>query len=444
MKPRRFVLPLLCASVVVAGLGFQMLRTRAAQPSLPEKTVSAARAPYNPDLVHQTVEFYALEARRDPQSALNRAMLARWYLESYRESGDGTDIDKAERAARASLKLRTRNNGDAFLQLSRALVAQHRFPEALAAARRAAQYDRMAFRQSASIQIEMGDYQAAERDLLRAPAEGEDPAYLELRARLMEIGGNSEGALKLSQQAARKAEANLDMPHQSVAWFHEREGHRYAMMGRLDEAEKSYQSALRVFPRDYRSMAALARLHANRGDWRGAIEWAGKAAAIVPAPETLALLGDAHAALGESVKAGQQFRLVEQIGQLDRAQGVVYDRQRALFYADHNRNLDEALTLARGELRFRHDIYTHDTLAWVLYKKGRFSEAAAASERALKWKTRDASLWYHAGAIAAAQGRKGRAREYLQRALSINPRFHPTAPAHARALLARLETAKSG
>ncbi|MBW3638133.1 MAG: tetratricopeptide repeat protein, partial [Armatimonadetes bacterium] len=132
------------------------------------------------------------------------------------------------------------------------------------------------------------------------------------------------------------------------------------------------------------------------------------------------------------------------IGQLDRAQGVVYDRQRALFYADHNHNLDEALTLARGELRFRHDIYTHDTLAWVLYKKGRLSEAAAASERALKWKTRDASLWYHAGAIAAAQGQKARAREHLQQALSINPSFHPTAPAHARALLSRLGTAKSG
>jgi len=129
---------------------------------------------------------------------------------------------------------------------------------------------------------------------------------------------------------------------------------------------------------------------------------------------------------------------VEKIGRLDRAAGVVYDRQRALFNADHNRHLDEALALARGELRLRHDIYTYDTLAWVLFKKGAFAEAAAASQKALAWKTRDASLWYHAGMIAAAGKQNGRARNYLERALSINSHFHPTAPAQARAVLARL------
>lgn len=438
MSSRRFLVPFLGIGVVGAGLAAWQFAARPVQSSLQSQPIPVRRAPYNPNLVHQTTQFYAAEAKRDPQSALNKALLANWYLESYRESGDGADILRAERTARASLQLRTRNNGDAFFQLSRALVAQHRFPEALAAARRAAQYNPDALRQCAGVQIEIGDYQAAQRDLQRAPTEGDDPAYLELRARLLEIGGNSVGALALSQRAARQAEANLDMAPQSVAWFHEREGHRFSMLGRLNEAERSYQAALRVFPRDYRTLAALAHLEANRGNWKRAIEWGDQAAAIVPSPETLALLGDAYNALGRNDKARQQYDLVEKIGRLDRAAGVVYDRQRALFYADHNRNLDEAVALARGELRFRHDIYTYDTLAWVLFKKGALTEAAAASQKALGWKTADASLWYHAGMIAAAQGQKPRARDYLQRALSLNPQFHPSAPAQARAALSRL------
>ena len=347
---------------------------------------------------------------------------------------------RAEAAARASLAIRTRHNGEAWMQLAGSLLAQHRFPEALAAARRATPYSDQAYRQCAGLEIEIGQYQAAERDLAKSPPRGEDPAFLALAARLLEVRGKNADALALLQEAASQADANLDMPHQSVAWFHERLGHRLSSMGRLDEAEQSYNAALKVFPRDYRTMAALARLHAARNDWQHAIEWGDKAAAIVPAPETFALLGDAYAALGQASAAAGQWKLVEQIGALARSQGAVYDRQRALFYADHNRNLQEAVTLARGELRLRKDIYAHDTLAWTLFKAGKLAEAEAAATRARAMGTQDATLFYHAGSIALARGQRDRARLLLSRALEINPTFDPTAPRRVRAVLAQLGT----
>lgn len=424
-------------------------------PARPTPT-SVNRAPYDPAAVHRTLQFYAAQTRYDPGNAIFRASLAGQYLENYRETGDSVDATRAEQAARASLAIRTHGNSDAYFQLSRALLTQHRFPEALAAARNMATLNPLGLRECADIEIELGDYTAAERDIAasqKSDAEsaravalvrgdtlprGDDPAFLSLVARLDELHGDSNAQLQRLSQAVKLADANPDMPVQTVAWFHERLGRCLGMRGNLEEAEKSYLEGLAVFPRDYRTMAALAHLNAARGDWKKAVEWGQKAADIVPAPETLALLGDAYAALGDSKKSMAQFRLVEQIGALSKAQGVIYDRQRALYYADHGRNLREAVQLARGELRVRHDIYTYDTLAWTLYKAGRLPEAEINAKRALAYGTRDASLYFHAGMIAAAQRQNELARTCLQRALDINPYFHPSQPAMARATLTHL------
>ena len=426
------------------GAGAISLSQRTAQSShsATATALSSSRSPYDPQLVQQTLEFWAAQARSDAQGAIARTQLARCYLDSYRETGDIAHAKRAEQVARESLKIRAKNNGDALFQLSRSLLTQHRFQEALVEARRATLYSVEAYRQCADIEIELGDYQAAKRDFAKVPRADNDSSYLVLAARLHAVQGRSAEELALLQKAARLAAANLEMPHQSVAWFHERLGHCLAMRGNFSEAEKSYQTALAVFPRDYRTMAAMAHLEANRNHWPQAIEWAKKAATIVPSPETIALLGDAYAASGNSKEAKQQYALIEAMGALERAQGAVYDRQRALFNADHNRNLPEALKLARGELKMRHDVYSYDTLAWVLYKNGQLDEAAKAAEKSLSQGTQDAMLYYHAGLIANARGEKTKARDYLKRALKINSQFHPTAPRQARGLLAQLIAAQ--
>lgn len=404
------------------------------------------RAPYDPQNVTRMLQFHAAQVKTDPQSAINRAMLSHWHLERFRESSDGADAARAESAARASLAIRTHNNASAYFELSRALLAQHRFSAALEAAKQVARFDEVGWRQCADIRLELGDYAGAERDLARTKARGDDPSWLALRARMREIKGESRAQIALLQRAVTLAQANSATPAPAVAWFHERLGHARAMNGQSALAERSYQRALRVFPNDTRVLVALAKLHAAQGEWRAALAWGQKAAAQVPAPETLALVGDAYQALGEGSKARAQADLIERIAVLDRASGVTYDRQRALYLADRDLKLDEAVTLARGELRVRRDIYAYDTLAWTLFKRGHardLAAAASASKRALSQGTRDASLWFHAGLIDAARGQNDAARAGLERALAINPRFHATGAAQARAVLVRLERGAS-
>jgi tetratricopeptide (TPR) repeat protein len=80
--------------------------------------------------------------------------------------------------------------------------------------------------------------------------------------------------------------------------------------------------------------------------------------------------------------------------------------------------------LRRKELEVRHDIYTWDTLAWVLYRNGRFQEAAEAINKALGLHTNDSLLLFHAGMIYHSLGKDSDAEEFLNRALKTNPHFH--------------------
>jgi hypothetical protein len=87
-----------------------------------------------------------------------------------------------------------------------------------------------------------------------------------------------------------------------------------------------------------------------------------------PFPEYASALGDLYTTLGRTEEASKQYALVEYIGRLNTLNRVVYNRELASFYADHDMKLEDALALARSESEIRHDIYGYDILAWALYK----------------------------------------------------------------------------
>ncbi len=141
--------------------------------------------------------------------------------------------------------------------------------------------------------------------------------------------------------------------------------------------------------------------------------------------EFVAALGDLYQLAGREKESAAQTALVEKIGHLSAANGALYNRQLALFYADHDIKADEAYANAVKEYEVRRDIYGADALAWTALKAGRINEAQAAIKEALRLGTRDAKLFYHAGMIARAAGDRAAARDYLKRALALNPRFDP-------------------
>ena len=112
-----------------------------------------------------------------------------------------------------------------------------------------------------------------------------------------------------------------------------------------------------------------------------------------------------------------------------------FHRAWSLFLLDHDRRVAEVLRKAQEEIAIRHDIYGWDLLAWALHKSGRDGEAADAMARALSLGTRDGMLFYHAAMIEHALGQAAAARTRLDQAFAVNPYWHPSQPAEARAAL---------
>jgi Tfp pilus assembly protein PilF len=116
--------------------------------------------------------------------------------------------------------------------------------------------------------------------------------------------------------------------------------------------------------------------------------------------------------------------------------GALYNRQLALFYADHDMKVEAGYALAAKEYEVRRDIYGADALAWAALKANNIGPAQTAIKEALRLGTQDARLFYHAGMIARAAGDRNASRKYLERALKLNPQFDPLQSQVARKALA--------
>jgi tetratricopeptide (TPR) repeat protein len=73
------------------------------------------------------------------------------------------------------------------------------------------------------------------------------------------------------------------------------------------------------------------------------------------------------------------------------------------------------------EVESRHDVPALDAYAWALYANGDYDRARQQIEKALAVGTRDAVLFYHAGAIEAAAGNESVAIRNFQQSLDTNP-----------------------
>ena len=135
-------------------------------------------------------------------------------------------------------------------------------------------------------------------------------------------------------------------------------------------------------------------------------------------PEAIRLLGEALAEQGDAEGAKADYRRLEQLAA---SFPRIYDRHWVLFLADHGRDLDAALALARKDLQLRQDVLAHDTPAWVCHKKGMVDEAEREMAKALSQGMKSAPLYHHAGVIAKASGDQDKAEAFFAIAKSLNP-----------------------
>lgn len=355
-----------------------------------------------------------------PGSPLGYNRLAVAYIRRARQTGDFSLNTNAQTAIDQALEIEPQNAEAQKLKAS-LLITFHRFDEALKLGKQlqsAHPEDAFVYGILSDANVELGNYkEALDATQKMVDLKPNTPAYARV-AHLRSLIGDSEGAIEMFKLAARSADP-LDKEAQS--WCVVQVGDELWKYGKYSEAEKVYDEALQNFPNYNLAIAGKGKARAAQGDFENAIKLLTDANNRVPNVETAILLGDIYTKQGEAEKAKQQYDLVEVI---ERKIGVNNDQKRlALLWADQNIRLDEALTIVRREHEMRKDIFTADALAWVLYRKGEFEQAKKASDEAMRLKTNDARIIYHAGMIEKALGNKKAAAKLLQTALKLNPVF---------------------
>jgi tetratricopeptide (TPR) repeat protein len=358
------------------------------------------------------------------------------FFQKARETGDITYYDLAEQTLKRSLDLVPPDfrAADPLVHMCLVYMGEHRFSEVVAYAQKAIALgsgNLAAFAVEGDAYTDMGDYDQASAAYNTVQTLGgaiSSPLGLSYmldsrEAYLSFLHGDSPAAIRL-MNAAIMAGLQTDVPRENLAWLYFELGERYWQAGDLADAERSYGAGIRADPSHYRSLAGLAKVRAAQGRPQESIQLYQRSIAILPFPPYVAELGDIYKKMGKPDEAQQEYDLVEYIAHLSQLQRVLANRELALFYADHDIKLPDALEFARNELAVRHDLYTWDTLAWVLYKNGEIQEAVAAMKKALSLNTEDPLLLFHAGMIYHSLGRDPDSEQFLNRALKANPHFH--------------------
>lgn len=375
-------------------------------------------------LADRSVQRATAMITRNADDPLGYAKLAEAYMRKARESGDSGYYMKAEAAIHHVL---TEQPDDyaARRVLTWIALGKHDFSQALLLAKQLQEErpdDYWVYGLLGDAYTELGNYhkavEAFQQMMDRRPGL---PAYSRA-AYMRTLHGDLEGAMELMLMAIR---GGVRRDPEPLAWTLVQYGNLHFYQGQLDQAETAYQQALEVFPNYYMAHAGIGQIQAGRQQYSEAINSYEQAIAVVPTPDMIGYLGDLYMVAGEEKQAERQYQLVEFIEGVNDLNPIMYSRQLARFYADHQRNLDHAILLAEAEHSRRSDIYTQDTLAWVYYHMDRMPEAWHIMEQALRLGTQDASLLYHAGMIAKGMGETDTAKQYLSQALTLNPYFSP-------------------
>ncbi len=390
--------------------------------------------------IEADIHFYSDRVQRDPGDFNAQNRLANAYLQRLRETNNAEDLAGATRAARISLATvpAVRNLSGLIVQ-AQALQFAHEFRNARDLAQRLVQLisnKPLSYEIFSDALLELGEYDKAADAVHNMERFGGISVDSETRqARLAFLRGKAALAQRRYTNALSIALQLNPPPRQPVAWCHWQMGEVAFSTGDYAGAQQHYRGALTVFPDYYRALAGMAKVLAARGETAEAIDYYRRAIERFPDPAFAAALGDLYHLQGRENEAASQYQIVRAIARLNQVNGQLYNRQLALFDADHDSETQEGYLNAAREYAVRKDLYGADALAWTALKAGKVAQAQEASKQALRLGTQDAILYYHAGMLARAAGDTAKSHAYLSHALELNPRFDPLqAPLARRAL----------
>ncbi|MDQ6860577.1 MAG: tetratricopeptide repeat protein [Verrucomicrobiota bacterium] len=221
------------------------------------------------------------------------------------------------------------------------------------------------------------------------------------------LKGDLAGAVEIARVAVRSGSPREAEP---LAWACTRLAAYLLQQGDLAGARSATDEAIQIVPDYSAALLMRGKLLLADGDSKEAAAVLAQAAAQCPLPEYLWTQAEALRAAGDLEHA----QTVE--AQLRKTGAANDPRTYSLFLATAGGDPSGAVQLAKAELDARQDVFTHDAMAWALFRSGDIAAAKTQRDLALSEGTQDARLLFHAGMIAAAGGEVEQGINWLTKA----------------------------
>jgi len=369
------------------------------------------------------IAHWAEMAKKTPTDDRAWVNLGDAFMQKVRETADAAYYTRAEAAYGKALSVNPQRT-EALVGMAWVNGGRHEFEKSQDWANKALAVDPRnndAYGLMGDACVEMGDYDNAFIQYQKMLDIRPDASSYSRGAHLLQLMGNTRKASWLMQKAIKTGGPYAE----NTSWCRAQLGLINFSTGAYMPAEQIVSEGLSSTPSNYHLLAAMGKIKAARKDYNAAISYYKRAIEVVPMIDSVVALGDLYNVTGNSRMAEQQYSLVESIWKLNKSNGVRGDIQIAQFYADHDRNLPEALRLAEEEVKTRKNVYVLDTLAWCYYKNGKYEDARRNIDMALSKQSPEALFLFHKGLIYGKCGDIQAARTALYQATSLNPYFHP-------------------
>jgi tetratricopeptide (TPR) repeat protein len=383
----------------------------------------------------QQLVFYQDKLRNAPDAA-SYASLGLAYLQKVREVSDPSYYTKAEAVFNKAMELDPKNI-EAMEGLGSLALSRHQFAQALDWGLKAQKLKPQAAYEYGVLTdayTELGRYDEAVQALQTMVDLHPDVSSYARISYQRELHGQYEAAVTAMKQAV----LSRGPAPENEAWVTYQLGLLYFNHNQLDLATSAFQQSLTLIPDYVYGLQGMARIKVAQADYNSAVELYTKITQRMPIEQFIIEFGDLYNLMGKTSEADRQYELVRSIDKLYQANGVDTDVEMALFNADHDYNLPDALQHAQQEYKARPSIKAADVLAWTLYKTGDYKAANEAEQQALRLGMQDGLYYYHAALINSKLGQTEQARSYLEKTLTLNPNFSMLYSNDARKMLTQL------
>ena len=386
-----------------------------------------------------TVRHLRDEITKHPDEMKNYIELAQVYIQEARVSGKHHEYFPIADGIIAEVLRRQPDNFEAHVLQAGMMMTRHDFTSAKETIDKAIAknpYNSGAYGVLCDADVELGKYDEAVAAVDKMMNARPDLRSYARASYLRELNGDRSGAIeamKLAADAGAFGQENRE-------WALFNLGNIFLNSGKLDTAEFIFKGILEERPNYAFAMSGLAMVQAARKNYPQAVELLVKASQVLPEHIFIEQLADLYMAMGQKEEAAQLEKKALDAFALHEKDGWNVDREYAAFSLNHNINIPESKTRAEKQYKLRPtNIDALDTYAWALYKSGSANDAIPYIEQAMRMKTINPNLHYHAGMIYAKAGNKEKAISELHFALAENQYLTPLTMQEAHTTLASLE-----